>query len=230
VTQPVSSIRLPRALKLLLGPSFSEAVPYDLRIEGVGEDTFVRVYKRPDTYADVWRRQEAIDELRAPEPEPEEEPEYVPPPQPDTAAGEDCNARLSPDGTHYIHKHDCQRAIELGLPREPAPAPTPSTDDEPPFDPPYMSRAEFDANKPETPPAPAEPEMKGGRLAMRAAILCDEGGFRVFLGAADKDHAAEIIRTRCGITSRRELDHNDQAAAAFRKMTADYDLWLRDEL
>lgn len=212
--QPVSSIRLPRALKLLLGGAYSEAVPYEVRIEGVGEDTFIRVYK-PGAAGP------------AAEDQPEEEPDYAPPPQPDVAAGEDCNARLSPDGTHYIHAHNCQRAIELGLPRDPAPAPV--TTDDAPFDPPYMSRTEFDDRADEAPESPAAPELKGGRLAMRAAILCDEGGFRVFLGATNKDHAAEIIRTRCGITSRRELDHNEQAAARFRTMTRDYDAWLRDE-
>lgn len=30
----------------------------------------------------------------------------------------DCNPRLSPEGTHYIHTDDCETAIKLGLPRE----------------------------------------------------------------------------------------------------------------
>lgn len=190
--QPVSSIRISRALKLLLGASFQEAVPYEVRVEGVGEDTFIRVYK-PLAAAVVDR----IDE----------------PPfdQPYVSKDGDCNARLSPDGTHYIHAHDCARAIELNLPRDPAPA-------------------ERVIREPDADPIPAEPEIKGGRVAMRAAILCDEGGFRVFLGADDKNHAAEIIRTRCGITSRRELDHNPKAASTFLALTRDYDAWLRDAL
>lgn len=176
---------------MLLGASFQDAVPYEVRIEGVGNDTFIRVYK-PGAAAPV----EEIDE-------PPFDPPYVSP-------DGDCNARLSPDGSHYIHAHDCARALELDLPRDPAPADSLSSE-------------------PDADPIPAEPEMKGGRLAMRAAMLCDEGGFRVFLGATDKDHAAQIIRTRCGITSRRELDHNPKAAAAFRSLSSDYDAWLRDE-
>ncbi len=186
--QPITSIRLPRALKALLGPAFQDAVPYEVRIEGVGEDTYLRVYKPAVAGETVGLKEQLQASLAE---------EDAPPPKPNTAAGEDCNARLSPDGTHYIHKHDCQRAIELDLPREPAPAPA------------------------------AEKKLKGGPLAQRAGILGSEGAFAVFLGASGKDHAASILRERCGIQSRAELDHNPEAARKFLAIVADYDIWMQ---
>lgn len=77
----------------------------------------------------------------------------------------------------------------------------------------------------EAPPS-AEPP-KGGKLAQRAAMLCAQGGFRAFLGAATEIGAAEILRQDCGIDSRAELDHNDAAAQRFREIEARYDLWLK---
>lgn len=73
----------------------------------------------------------------------------------------------------------------------------------------------------------AEPEKtKGGKLAQRAGILCQEGAFKIFcfekLGRSDP---AQAIYARCGITSRAYLDHDDAAARAFQDLISEYDAW-----
>jgi hypothetical protein len=153
----MTSIRLPRALKALLGPAFQDAVPYEVRIEGVGEDTYLRVYK-PAAPGEIVGLKDQL------------------------------QASLEPKDEDLV------------------------------------------AMKVESPVRPITvAELKGGPLAQRAGILCNEGGFRVFIGATDKDHAATIIRERCGITSRAQLDHVEEAARKFRDLSRDYDAWLRGE-
>lgn len=79
-----------------------------------------------------------------------------------------------------------------------------------------------------------EPEKKrGGKLAQRAGILCNEGGFIKFLGEkhfagiSDPADAADMVRGLCGVNSRADLDHNDEAALIFRDLEANYNAWLR---
>jgi len=82
---------------------------------------------------------------------------------------------------------------------------------------------------PEQPSEPKEPALKGGRLSARAAMLCNEGGFQVFIGATSREEAAELIRKHCGVSSRAHLDHDERAAARLRTLAGDYDVWLRGE-
>jgi len=94
---------------------------------------------------------------------------------------------------------------------------------------PTPSIADGDAESPpwdeEETPAP-EPELKGGPLAQRASICCGEGSFRLLLGVQTAEDArAEILR-RCGITTRKMLDHDDRAAAIWRAIDGKYRLWL----
>ncbi len=72
-------------------------------------------------------------------------------------------------------------------------------------------------------------ERKGGKLAQKAGILCNEGGFQKYIGARNAEHAAEIVRKHCAIQSRADLDHDVDAARRFNRLTTDYELWLRDE-
>lgn len=70
------------------------------------------------------------------------------------------------------------------------------------------------------------PELKGGPLARRAAIACGERGFWTFLGVDDATQArAEVLR-RCGIATRRSLDHDGPAASAWDRIDTKYRLWL----
>jgi hypothetical protein len=77
---------------------------------------------------------------------------------------------------------------------------------------------------PETPPQ--QPERKGGDLARRAGILCNEGAFRLWAEVATVEAAKQFMYRRCGIESRVDLDHEPEAAAKFRDMIAEYDAWL----
>lgn len=70
-------------------------------------------------------------------------------------------------------------------------------------------------------------DYKGGKLAQSAGILCNEGGFRQWCDATSPDAAADYIRTRCGVTSRAHLDHDETAAHQFREMKREYEAWLK---
>lgn len=71
-----------------------------------------------------------------------------------------------------------------------------------------------------------EPELKGGALARRAAITCSERGFWTFLGVSSADEAKAEICRRCGITTRKMLDHDERAAAIWDDIIGKYRLWL----
>lgn len=71
-----------------------------------------------------------------------------------------------------------------------------------------------------------EPELKGGALARRAAITCGERGFLTFLGVASAEEAKADICRRCGITTRKLLDHDERAAAIWDDIVGKYRLWL----
>lgn len=81
---------------------------------------------------------------------------------------------------------------------------------------------------PEIPPAPetpAEPARKGGPLAMKAGILCNEKAFQKWLDVATPEAAKAKIYERCEIGSRVDLDHDEAAASKFKEMTVEYDVW-----
>ena len=90
--------------------------------------------------------------------------------------------------------------------------------------------APADAQAGETSPDAAqqdpEPELKGGPLARRAAIACGERGFWTFLGVSGADEAKADICWRCGIRSRKMLDHDARAAAVWNDIDGKYRLWL----
>ncbi len=81
--------------------------------------------------------------------------------------------------------------------------------------------------------------FKGGPLAKKAALLCQNGAFRRWaagqlaaegmdgIAVLDGDMAADFIRERCGVESRAMLDHSDDATRFFRQMETDFDLWMR---
>lgn len=69
-------------------------------------------------------------------------------------------------------------------------------------------------------------EPKGGILSRRASMRCGERSFQTFVGAEDEDTARAIILHRCGVSSRRLLDHDEKAAAAWRKIEDQFKLWM----
>lgn len=60
-------------------------------------------------------------------------------------------------------------------------------------------------------------DQKGGALCRLAAMWCKDEEFRKWLGKTTEEEAAEDIRITCMIKSRSELDHNQDAAAAFNE-------------
>lgn len=69
--------------------------------------------------------------------------------------------------------------------------------------------------------------LKGGKLAQRAGILCNEGAFVTFARDQGYDNPVEFIYALCRITSRAHLDHDDEAAKAFRDLDLSYQAWMR---
>lgn len=70
------------------------------------------------------------------------------------------------------------------------------------------------------------PELKGGALARRAAITCSERGFWTFLGVTSAEEAKADVCRRCGVTTRKMLDHDERAAAIWDDIIGKYRLWL----
>lgn len=74
--------------------------------------------------------------------------------------------------------------------------------------------------------APAQPERKGGELAKKAGMLCNEGGFRAFIDVATPDAAKAYIYRVCGVGSRVDLDYEEEPAKKFRDIVRGYEAWL----
>ena len=82
-------------------------------------------------------------------------------------------------------------------------------------------------------------KLKGGYLARKAAMLCQEDQFRLYLdrrraakfaldipdGTHTEEDARDFILTACGIDSRAELDHSQQAATIYRQIMYHYQRW-----
>ncbi len=75
-------------------------------------------------------------------------------------------------------------------------------------------------------------KAKGGKLAQRAGILCEELGFRRFLAdrtgrqhVLSPEEAKQVIYSACGVTSRAHLDHDDRAARCFHELDTEYSAW-----
>lgn len=75
-------------------------------------------------------------------------------------------------------------------------------------------------------------ERKGGHKAQRAAIICGERGFWTFIdekfdvSIESAEAAANWLRTHCGVSSRVDLDHENEAGATFSEIDRRYRLWL----
>jgi hypothetical protein len=75
-------------------------------------------------------------------------------------------------------------------------------------------------------------EQKRTKLAFQAIKLCQEQGFWRFLREAHgvdtgEKPAANFVRAYCDITTRGALNLNEEAAAKFRDLIAEYKAWQR---
>ena len=85
---------------------------------------------------------------------------------------------------------------------------------------------------------------KGATLARQAAMLCELPAFGLYLdqrrrwrqglspaqlpdGTHTPADAADALREACGIQSRAELDHDERAAAMYKRIAADFNRWKR---
>lgn len=72
----------------------------------------------------------------------------------------------------------------------------------------------------------APQEAKGGKLAQRAGILCQEGAFAVFCKEVHGfDDPVQAIYSICGVSSRAHLDHDEDAGREFVAMSTHYNVW-----
>lgn len=85
----------------------------------------------------------------------------------------------------------------------------------------------------------AQPQQKGGYIARAAAMLCQDSTFRLYLDRrcqskfkmdiADGTHTEEDatiwLKQACNIKSRRELDHNKEAAQQYGKIMNHFNKW-----
>lgn len=89
-------------------------------------------------------------------------------------------------------------------------------------------------------------QLKGGSQARRAALLGTNPRFRLYLdhrrrhahglsqaqlpdGTHSEQDVADFIRQACGVTTRAQLDHNEQARAMLDRIVADYQRWERQQ-
>jgi hypothetical protein len=85
--------------------------------------------------------------------------------------------------------------------------------------------------RPETgaPPAELPAPKRSASLAQIAGIMSNEGAFQRFIRVKNADEAAEYIRAHCHVSSRANIDGNEDATAAFRELKGNYELWMRGE-
>lgn len=89
-------------------------------------------------------------------------------------------------------------------------------------------------------------QEKGGQQARRAAMLCQNPRFRLYLdqrrrrahglslaqlpdGTHTEQDAVDWLRASCGVDSRAEIDHDDRAREMLDRIVADYQRWERQQ-
>lgn len=87
---------------------------------------------------------------------------------------------------------------------------------------------------------------KGGLYARKSALLCQNRRFGLYLdqrrrrahqvpvdqmpdGTHSPEECADWVRKACGVESRAEIDHNDDARAMLDRIMADYSKWERQQ-
>jgi hypothetical protein len=69
---------------------------------------------------------------------------------------------------------------------------------------------------------PARPERK---LSQQAGACCSDPRFQKWLGAVDRDEAANIVRLRCGVGSRSEIIPGTPAGELWVRMYDRFRIW-----
>ena len=69
---------------------------------------------------------------------------------------------------------------------------------------------------------PARPERK---LSQQAGTCCSDPRFQKWLGAVDRDEAANIVRQRCGVARRSEIISGTPAGELWSRMYVRFRIW-----
>jgi len=65
------------------------------------------------------------------------------------------------------------------------------------------------------------------RLGNRAALRCGDHEFQRWLGVANTDAAARVVRARCGVKSRREIVKGTAAGEAWELLDSEFNAWRK---
>ena len=85
-----------------------------------------------------------------------------------------------------------------------------------------------------TPSRPATDRSGGAQSwhqmspTQQAGILCADKSFWKFIGAHSEQEAADFVRLRCGVTSRKDILPDNQAGRRWRDLVSDYRAWCRE--
>ncbi len=84
-------------------------------------------------------------------------------------------------------------------------------------------------------PTPANtPALKGGSVSRDAALLCKDNRFQRYAANrtgrdSNEAEATYFLKWQCGIQSRKELDHDQDAFQRFLELHRHYGTWLKDQ-
>jgi hypothetical protein len=94
---------------------------------------------------------------------------------------------------------------------------------------PKRAQAAVEARSPEQGAAPRKEKATPCEfpLARRAAMRCAEMAFQKFLGVETPEGAADALRHRCEVASRKYFDRNAAARERWRALEAEFGAWLR---
>ena len=78
--------------------------------------------------------------------------------------------------------------------------------------------------------AKAKMKWRDMSYAQQAAMRCNEVDFWRFLDAADSKAAADVVRSRCGVTSRAAIVRETEPGRRWERLEGDYFAWQRGRL
>jgi len=74
---------------------------------------------------------------------------------------------------------------------------------------------------------PKEVKPKGGKLSMAAARFCEMEQFQKYISSHSHRTPRDYIIDFCGVSSRSQIDHNENAAKAFDVLVHEFNNWLK---
>ena len=84
------------------------------------------------------------------------------------------------------------------------------------------------ASEDSTTPARARKSWHEMPPTMQAGVLCTDKSFQKWIGASSELDAAHIVRRRCGVASRKDIQLTTAAAIIWRDIVSDYRAWMHE--